>query len=47
MDILEHMKFNQLQDDEAEVGGLCEKLLHLLPLDPHQLLIEDSRIQAV
>ena len=47
MNILENVKFTQLQDDEAEVRGLGEKLPHHLHLDPHQILIEDSRVQAV
>ena len=44
MDILEQMEFTQLQDDKAHGWWLGEMHVHLLPLDPHQLLIEDPRV---
>ena len=45
--ILEHLEFAQLQDHESNVRGLGEKHLNLLHFDSHQLLVEDSGIQAV
>ena len=45
--ILKHVEFAQLQDHEPNVCGLGEKHLHLLHLNSHQLLVDDSGVQAV
>ena len=47
LDILEHVKFAQLQHSEPHIEALVDCSLHLLEIESKQQVIEDADVLAL